>query len=693
MISTLNRLQFESSPYLLQHRHNPVDWYPWGEEAFARARELDRPLFVSIGYSTCHWCHVMEHESFADPDIAALMNRLLVCVKIDREERPDLDEYFMHHCQLLTGSGGWPLTVVLTPTGEVFYAGTYFPPRTRHGRMGMHDLVPRLAQAWREDRTHVLESVSQIQAAIEESSKQRPGLRPGNELQTMAAELLLKRHDPLWGGFGDAPRFPTAQNLQLLLQLCRHRPDRFRLEAVERTLQEMRRGGIFDQLGLGWHRYSTDKEWRVPHFEKMLYDQALLVPVYLEAWRQTERPFYRQVVRETCDYVIQNLLQPNGGFRSAEDADSEGEEGRFHVWTHQQLHSVLGAEGTRALASVLDLPAGGNWQGESGHEADLWVLRLPGGPGTLLEDEVLPSAQSRELFAVLRPRLLEARERRPRPFMDDKVLADWNGMMLSAMAQAAWSLNDPGYLAVARDTAHFLLDSLRDPAGHWLRRWRDGQAGIAAQQLDLAALCSGFLDLYTADGDPTWLEQARGLQEIQDRDFLDSEQGGYWICSQLDSTLPIRRKEFHDGALPSGNSLALENLVRLGRLCGDDELLDRAEALVALAHANHPLAMGSANRLLCGLDELRRPRREIVLWGDPSHERTHALLEVVRRRWQPGQVLHRLHSGQSERLCRLAPWLEDLAVQAPTHPMVFVCQNHSCALPCGDPEELEGKLA
>jgi hypothetical protein len=654
----MNRLQHEKSPYLLQHAGNPVDWYPWGEEAFAAARRQNKPVFLSIGYSTCHWCHVMAHESFEDPEVAAVLNEVFVPVKVDREERPDVDELYMTACQLLTGQGGWPLTVFLTPERRPFFAGTYIPKQGRYGMSGLLELVPRVRELWRTQRDRIDGSAEQIQAALRKVAEPgETGEAPGPEVLGQAFQTLAGQFDRLHGGFGAAPKFPSAHLLSFLLA----RPEPEALEMAERTLQAMRAGGVFDQVGLGFHRYSTDGRWRVPHYEKMLYDQALLALAYTEAWQLTGQPLFRRTAEETFTYVLHDLTSPEGAFYSAEDADSEGKEGRFYRWTHEELSSLLEEE---ELALV-------------GLEEGTLYLRDP----------------ERPLSEASRARLLAHRAARARPGRDDKVLASWNGLMIAALSRAAGAFDRPDYAQAAARAARFVLGALRDPQGGLLHRWRDGQAAIPAFAEDYACLAWGMLELYQAGFEPWALEEAFALTDRLLAQHADP-QGGFFQSAEAGEPGGIRLQPTGDGALPSANSVALRVLLRLSRI-GDrpaywkaaEDLLRRHSAMVR----RHPQGF---TFLLAGLDFYLGPSSEVVLAGRAEGDDTAALARALHRTFLPRAVfLLRPTDQEDPAILRLAPFARDYREGPDGRARAFVCRNYSCRLPTGEAGEMLGLLA
>ena len=680
-----NRLAREKSPYLLQHAANPVDWWPWCEEAFEAARRLDKPVFLSIGYSTCHWCHVMAHESFEDPETARLLNEAFVCIKVDREERPDVDGVYMAVCQALTGSGGWPLTIVMTPDKEPFFAGTYFPKQARFGRMGLLELVPRIRETWQTQREKVVESAGRIAAAFRQPQPAGEGAELGGDTLAAGAEQLAAHFDPAQGGFSDAPKFPTPHNLAFLLRHWRRSGDARSLAMVEKTLQAMRLGGIWDHLGLGFHRYSTDARWLVPHFEKMLYDQALLAMAYIEALQATGKGEYEETARDILAYVLRDLTSPQGAFYSAEDADSEGEEGKFYVWNLPEVRSLLGAEDADLAAGTFNLEPEGNFVDE--------VHRVRTGANILhLSGPLAP--ELRERFEAIRTKLLAARNRRVRPHRDDKVLADWNGLTIAAFARAAQVFGEPRYAQAAERAAAFVLRELRRPDGRLLHAWRDGAASAApAHADDYAFFVWGLLELYEATFETRWLETALELNRLLLAHHWDAAAGGLFFTADDGEPLLFRQKEAYDGAVPSANSVALLNLLRLSRITGDASLEERAAGLLR-AFAGQVARLPIAHtQLLCGLDFALGPAHEVVIVGRPGAEDTARLLEAVRRPFLPNKVvLLRPADEPSPAITRLAPYT---TAQTPLdgRAAAYVCQGGACRQPTTDPVALRAALS
>ncbi len=680
-----NRLAAEKSPYLLQHAHNPVDWYPWGEEAFAKAARESKPIFLSVGYSTCHWCHVMERESFENPEIAALMNQWFVSIKVDREERPDVDRVYMNAAFAITGQGGWPLSVFLTPELEPFFAGTYFPPDDRYGRAGFPSVLRGVHEAWESRREQVRESAGQLTAAIRRSLE----ITPDTAAVEVAAvrergyRQLMESYDSEFGGFGRAPKFPQPSYLLFAFREWDRLRDGPSPTAALETLRRMATGGIYDHLGGGFHRYSVDAEWKVPHFEKMLYDQGQLVVAYLEAYQISGEGFFADVARDILAYVDRDLSDPGGGFTSAEDADSpveggEPEEGAFYVWTVAEVESILGRERARPLLERFHMSPEGNF--EHGRN-------------------VLHAAGAREVmdrsFAEERRLLLAARQRRPRPHLDDKVLAAWNGLMISAYAKAHQVLGDERYLARARRAADFVLERLYDEkTGTLRRRFRDGEAAIAGELTDYAFLTQGLLDLYEAGFETRDLQTALRLTETQVALFWDAEQGGFFDTAvDAGRRLFVRTKETHDGAEPSGNSVSVLNLARLAAMTGNADLEAKARATLALwsAHAaRSPLAL---TYLWTAADFLDGKSRQVVIAGRRGAADTGALLAVVRRPFLPRKVVLLADGGGGQRW--LAERLEFLRTVAPQdgRATAYVCEDFVCRLPASNPEIVARQLA
>ncbi len=663
-----NRLQNENSPYLLQHADNPVDWYPWGEEALQKARAEDKPIFLSIGYSACHWCHVMAHESFSDERVAAIMNAHFVNVKVDREERPDLDCIYMNAVVALTGGGGWPMSVFLTPEGVPFYGGTYFPPTPRYGMSAFPQVLAALADAWKNRRGELLAGGQRLLAALEQQSAAPEG--GGGELRretlASACDNLRQQFDELEGGWGDAPKFPQPMALEFLLRYHHATGDEVALRMVDRALEAMARGGMYDQLGGGFHRYSVDERWLVPHFEKMLYDNAQLARVYLHAWQLTGQSFYRAVAQETLDYVLREMTDAGGGFYSAQDADSEGEEGKFFLWTPAEIRDLLGAE-AEAFMAAYGVTEDGNFEGKN-------ILHLTA------------DVAQRPALAGARRRLFEARGERVHPALDNKVLTSWNGLMLATLAEAARALERDDYRQAAERNADFLLRELRTTNGRLWHTWRAGQAGVNGYLEDYANLAHGLIELYQTTFDPRWYLAAQELVETMTAHFAAST--GFFDTSDDHETLIVRPRELQDNAAPSGNAMAALALLQLAGLAVEPRYADLAHAVLAPLQpllARHPLGFG---QWLIALDyALSRPR-EIAVVGDVQAADTRSLLAVCMAGYRPHQVVA---VGLDGSATAAVPLLRGRG-QVDGRATAYVCVNAVCRLPVNDPAALRASL-
>jgi uncharacterized protein YyaL (SSP411 family) len=682
-----NRLLHETSPYLRQHAHNPVDWYPWGPEALQRAKRLDRPIFLSIGYSACHWCHVMEHESFENDDIAKVLNDNFVSIKVDREERPDLDQIYMASVQMLTGAGGWPMSVFLTPDLRPFTGGTYFPPDDRYGRPGFKRLLLHIAEVWRTRRAEVEEAASQITGHLRDFGRLEPAEGELDAaLLRQALAGLARAFDPRHGGFGQAPKFPHPMDLRLLLRCWKRFDDPQALEMVRVTLDHMARGGIYDHLGGGFARYSTDERWLVPHFEKMLYDNALLVPCYLEAFQATGEPFYREVADETLGWVLREMTSPDGPFYSTLDADSEGEEGKFYVWTAAEIEQILCPEDAELFNAVYGVEPEGNWEEGKNilHRVKTFAqyARLNG----------LSEADLRARLDACRRKLFEVRSRRIWPGRDEKALTAWNGLMIAALAQAAQVLDRADYAEAAARAADFILTRMRGADGRLLRTWSAGsEPKLNAYLEDYSFLLDGLVSLYEATFAPRWIEAALDLAEVMVDQFWDSADGGFFYTGSDHESLIARGKDPHDNAVPSGNSLAVTALLRLVKLTGRMDLQEKAEATLRLYRGllgAHPLAAG---QMLVALDFHLGPVQEIAIVGDPSAEDTRRVLRILRGSFQPHRVVALKVPGDDEKkLDELLPLLAGKTSQGPV--TVFVCQNFTCQAPLVGVEAVQEAL-
>ncbi len=678
-----NRLKDETSPYLLQHAHNPVDWHPWGPEALERAKAEDKPIFLSIGYSACHWCHVMERESFESEAIARLMNEHFVNVKVDREERPDLDEIYMKAVQSMTGSGGWPMSVFLTPDLEPFYGGTYFPPRGAHGRPGFAEVLTVLARTWKEDRDNIARHGRRMAERIAEEGRWGTSAELDPKILDLSFAALQQSFDPEWGGFGGAPKFPHALDLRILLRHFVRTRNPAALRMATTTLDRMAEGGIRDHLGGGFHRYSTDERWLIPHFEKMLYDTALLIPAYLEAYLATRDERYAHIARECCAWALREMATSKGGFASSQDADSEGEEGRFFVWTPEELAAVLGAKRGAWAAAWFGVTDEGNF--EHGRSA-LWRHEPPEVVAVRLRCEQAELERSME---EVRRDLWEAREKRVHPVTDDKVLVSWNGLMISALAQAFQVLGEPRFLEAAREAAGFALGPMRQENGRIFATARGGRAHLEAYLDDYAFLIQGLIDLYESDFDEGWLREALALEKIVTEQFEDAERGGWFTTGRDHEVLIARLKNPHDGALPSGNGVQALNLLRLAELTGRRELAVRAERAIRSLGAMVNLYPAAFSQLLLAVDFLAAGPREIVVAGESSRPAVQGMLEEVRRTFRPQRVVALAKPGADP---GLLPILEG-KTPGPDGARAYVCRNYACGAPADTREALGRALA
>jgi uncharacterized protein YyaL (SSP411 family) len=711
-MSTLsaNRLAREKSPYLLQHAHNPVDWFPWGEEAFAEARAEDKPIFLSIGYSTCHWCHVMEHESFESAAIAAFLAEHFVSIKVDREERPDVDQVYMTFVQATTGHGGWPMSVWLTPELRPFVGGTYFPPTDLPGRPGFITVLRRIAELWKNERGQVEDKAQSLLSALREveteaAAEPDEAWSPGKAMQAGFAQYA-RMYDAQEGGFGGAPKFPRPVNLQFLLRGARRSGRLSPTEAqagegmVLHTLRQMAGGGMHDHLGGGFHRYSVDAEWHVPHFEKMLYDQAQLAEVYLAAGQVSGAAFFGGVARKTLDYVRRELTGPEGGFYSAEDADSlpgptaiRKQEGAFYIWSEGEVREALGPERAQEFNAIYDVEADGNVSASSdphGELAGTNVLRRRDGPA---EDVNAPGLESR--LEKDRALLLARRAGRPRPYLDDKIIAAWNGLMIGAFARGAQTLGDAGFLVTAQRAAAFLRDHLYDAASGELRRsYREGPSGVAGFAADYAFLIHGLLELYAADFDPGWLSWARRLQDTLDLRFWDQVRGGYFSTTDGDPAILLRMKEDYDGAEPTPTSVAVHNLWRFSQLYHNEVLLDHARSAVRAFAARLEAQPIGMPLLLAGAALLETPPIQLILHAaDPGQAGLAELTAEARRLYLPQMVVIRIADQKTrDYFAPRHPVIEKLP-ENPTQPAAYLCENFACRLPVTEPAMLAKMLA
>jgi uncharacterized protein YyaL (SSP411 family) len=676
-----NRLASESSPYLLQHAGNPVDWYPWGSEALSRALAEDRPILLSIGYSSCHWCHVMERESFEDDSVAAYMNETFVNIKVDREERPDLDQVYMRAVQAMTGQGGWPLTVFLTPEGEPFYGGTYFPPTPRHGMPSFRQVLEATARAYRDRPEQVRRGSAELRVALRKGVQDGEGEGPtGLALVDRALDVMARQFDASNGGFGAAPKFPQPVTLEVLLRHHARTGSDHALHMALHTLRRMAAGGIRDHLGGGFHRYSVDAGWRVPHFEKMLYDNALLARIYLDAYKLTGAGDLRDVAEETLDYILADMRDPDGGFYSARDADSEGREGVFYLWSLDEVLEVLGEGDGRLLARAHGVTREGNFEGHN-------ILWIPNDLEQVARSEGLTDEELHRSLADARARLREARDAREAPFRDEKILVGWNGMTIRSLAEAGSCLGREDYLAAASRGAEFILANLR-PAGRLLHTFKDARAKVHGFLEDHAALGNALVSLHEATLRPEWLEEARWCcEQILER-FWDSAAGLLYETPHDGEELFLRPRDPMDNATPSGNSLAAELFLRAGRIFDEERyrtVATRVTEREGAAMARFPTAFG---RLLSAVDRAHAPSLEVAILGHPDHPDTRALLSTVARTYQRGLVLVGADPAKGMMPIPLLKGRD----QIDGRPTAYLCRSYVCQTPVTEPERLEQQL-
>jgi hypothetical protein len=688
-----NRLIHEKSPYLLQHAYNPVDWYPWNEEAFEKAKTENKPIFLSIGYSTCHWCHVMAHESFEDPDVARLMNDAFVNIKVDREERPDIDNLYMTVAQLLKGTGGWPLTIIMTPDKKPFFAATYIPKKGRFGITGMLDLIPYIKELWTKQRDEVLNATDKVVSALNQVSKDSVGEELGEDMLKLAYNSLRGRFDEEYGGFSDAPKFPSPHNLLFLLRYWKRTANEKALKMVEKTLQFMRLGGMYDHIGFGFHRYSTDFLWLVPHFEKMLYDQAMLAMAYIEAYQATRKKEYENTAREIFAYVSRDMTSPIGGFYSAEDADSEGKEGKFYLWTEKEIKQMFEQEDADLIIKVFNIAPRGNFiditiQRKTGE--NIFHLKKP------LEDiasELNMSEQDlRKRIENIRQKLFSKCEERIHPHKDDKILTDWNGLMIAALAKGAQVFEDPKYAEIAKHAVEFILTNMRNPEGRLLHRYRDGEAHILAQVDDYAFLVWGLIELYEATFDASYLQTALALNADLIKHFWDDEIGGFYLTPDDGEELLVRQKAIYDGAIPSGNSVAMLNLIRLSRIAADEDFDERASKIGKAFSKNVKDSPAAHSQLMIALDFAIGPSYQVVIAGNSQAEDTRNMIRAIRTQFLPNLLIF-LNPIEQE-----SPKIHDIAEFIKYMPQIedrataYVCIKYTCKNPTTDVNEMLKQL-
>jgi uncharacterized protein YyaL (SSP411 family) len=678
-----NRLIHEKSPYLLQHASNPVDWYPWCDEAFEKAGKENKPVFLSIGYSTCHWCHVMAHESFEDSEVALLMNETFVSIKVDREERPDIDGIYMTVCQVMTGGGGWPLTIIMTQDKKPFFAGTYIPKENRYGRSGMMELIPEIKKLWRDRHDDVLNTADNLTEALKRLEVKEEGEKLGIETLRKTYEQLAGRFDHIYGGFGRSPKFPTPHNLLFLLRYWKKYDEPMAMEMVEKTLKFMRLGGVYDHIGYGFHRYSTDDRWFLPHFEKMLYDQALLAMIYTEAYQATGKEEYKHTAHEIFTYVLRDMTSQKGGFYSAEDADSEGVEGKFYLWREEDILTILGKDEGELFIKIFNVTKEGNFHEEI-EGGNILYLKKP-----IYETAIHMKISEKDLGERLEKsieKLFQERKKRIHPHKDDKILTDWNGLMIAALSKGAQIFDEPAYLDAAHKATKFILEHMYKE-GRLLHRYREGSAGITGNIDDYAFFIRGLLELYETDFDVKHLKTAIELNDTLVKHFWDDKGGAFYFTPDDGESLLVRQKEIYDGAIPSGNSVSMLNLLQLGRITGNSDYEKKAERIGnTFSREVNQLPLAHA-QLMVGLDFAAGPSHEVVIVGDFKSEDTKDILNTLRRRFLPDKIVI-LKSDEKERfISDIAEFTKNLTV-IDNKSTVYVCSNYACKLPVTDKNKM-----
>jgi len=687
-----NQLINESSPYLLQHAHNPVNWFPWSDEAFEKARAENKPIFLSIGYATCHWCHVMEKESFEDEEVARYLNETFISIKVDREERPDIDAVYMAACQILTGRGGWPLTIIMTPEKEPFFAGTYIPKRGQFGRIGLIDLCKRVQELWASQKDKLQDAAKTITQQLHQSFDFSSRGDLNNALFDKAYVQLTQSYDSQFGGFEPAPKFPTPHRLRFLLRYYHHTGQVEALNMVQHTLKTMRQGGIWDHVGFGFHRYATDRQWLLPHFEKMLYDQALMAMAYLETYQITRDPFYAQTADEIFSYVLRDMASHEGAFFSAEDADSEGEEGKFYIWTWKEFEIILGKETAAIWQPVLNVKKEGNFSEEvTGSPTGANILHLTRSLNSWSQTLNMNSATVLSQWEKVRIALFDHRKQRIHPLKDDKVLTDWNGLMIAALAMGGRILNNARYTEAAQRGAQFILSQMMDNKKQLFHRYRNGKVGIAAHADDYAFVILGLLELYRTTYDLSYAQQAVMLQEQMISHFWDTKQGGFFLASNAQKGLPLRPKDLYDGAIPSANSVSLCNLIHLSRLTGDPKWEKLAHDLIHTFSGNLAQQPTAYTHFLIGLDALLNPGQEVVITGDSESGDTRSMLSILNKHFSPNRTVLYKSGQNADQVEAFAAFTKALAITN-ENATAYICDDFSCHSPISDPQSLQNHL-
>jgi uncharacterized protein YyaL (SSP411 family) len=684
-----NNLVNEKSPYLLQHAYNPVNWYPWSDEAFDLAKSENKPIFLSIGYSTCHWCHVMEQESFEDSELAKQMNEVFVSIKVDREERPDIDKVYMTICQAITGSGGWPMTIIMTPDKKPFFAATYIPKQSRFGQMGMLDLMSSIQNVWQNRKHEAKKNAEKIIYSLGQQSAYVSGEMLDKSVMDRSFEQLKDSFDDKHGGFGRAPKFSISHNLLFLLRYWKRSGNQYALQMVIKTLKKLRNGGIFDQVGYGFHRYSTDQYWMVPHFEKMLYDQAMLAMAFIEAYQATKILEFKDSAEKIFEYVLRDLTAPSGSFYSAEDADSEGVEGKFYTWTKVELEKILSNKEFELALKIYHIKSMGNYKDEaSGQFTGANILYINKSFEDLAKELNITIEELQVYIETIRKKLLVVREKRIRPQKDDKILTDWNGLMIAAMGLGAQVFENSVYLEAAEKAMDFILKKMLKVGVGLLHRYRDNEVGIHGYLDDYSFLTWGLIELYEATFDNKYLDTAIKLTDELLLEFWDNKSGGFFFTSNSSEELLIRQKELYDGVIPSGNSVSFVNLLRLARLTGKPHYETRASEMVKTFSNRIQQIPSAFTQFLIGLDFVLGPTNEVIIKGDEQSLETKKILTALRTHFLPNKIVHLNPPKYKARGLFSVP--EPLGIQTDQleQTKIFVCKNYSCQKPTTDVNEM-----
>lgn len=678
-----NHLINEKSPYLIQHVYNPVDWYPWGDEAFQKAEDENKPIFLSIGYSTCHWCHVMAHESFEDEEIGILMNDTFVSIKVDREERPDLDNIYMIASQIMTGTGGWPLTIIMTPDKKPFFAGTYFPKETQYGRIGVKELTINVKELWNSKPEELINSADKLMDALQKVSRTSASGELNPDILNKTYEILLESFDEVHGGFGDAPKFPTAHNLLFLLRYWRRTGNNRALNIVEETLDSMRNGGIYDHIGFGFHRYSVDSQWLVPHFEKMLYDQALIANVYIEAYQATKKDKYKKTAEEIFEYVLRDMTSPEGAFYSAEDADSEGVEGKFYVWSLNEISEILGPEDAKFASRVFGIAEEGNFSEEATRKkTGANVIHIENSLEDLTEIFKISGQEVTEKIEKIRKKLYKAREGRIKPHKDDKILADWNGLMIAALAKGSYVFDNKKYLKASKNAVNFILKRM-SKNNRLLHRYRDGESLIEGNLDDYVFTIYGLLELYEASFEAKYLKTALSLNQSLLNHFWDNKSGGFFFTPDDGEDILLRKKEIYDAAVPSGNSVQMLNLLRISQITENEELKLKILQLKKAFSETVSKSPTGFTQFMVALDFRAGPSYEIVIAGGPDNGDTWKMIDVIRNNYIPHKTIVLRPPEETSEIIKLIPSLE-LKKSENNRATAYVCSEGSCKTPTTD---------